>query len=214
MAGSTRNRLAGVGKVGRGSGFVFLVLVGVLGAAVAAGQRGLDSFMVPLAPCKDPIVTPAVPDAPFFRPGSPQRTVIAEPGAPGTKLVLSGMVSGVTCGFIKGAKLDFWQADAKGAYDLAGFRLRGHQLTNADGRYRLETVVPGPAGGRPRALNVRIDVEGKTLLTTQLFFPDEPQTRRDTGFRADLTMTFVTPGGRPYAAGEPRTATFDFLLNR
>jgi hypothetical protein len=210
MVGSSSRRYGLMLALVLGSDLVIQHPAGV----IAASQRGLDSFMVPLAPCKDPIVTPAAANVPFFRAGSPQRTTIAEPGAPGVRLVLSGMVSGVTCGFIKGARVDFWQADAKGVYDRAGFKFRGHQLTNADGRYRLETVVPGSSGGRPRAVNVRIDVEGKTLLTTQLFFPDEPPATRDKGYRADLAVTFVPPAEGRSDVGGVRTATFDFLLNK
>lgn len=170
--------------------------------------------MVPLAPCKDATVTPAVADAPSFKAGSPARTSLVEPGAPGTRLVLSGSVSGVTCGFIKGAKLDFWQADARGNYDQAGYRFRGHQVTDANGRYRLETIVPGPNGARTRLVNVRIDVAEKGSLTTQVFFPDEPTNARDHAFRAELVMKPALPAGSPpNPGGAPRSATFDFLLN-
>jgi protocatechuate 3,4-dioxygenase beta subunit len=47
------------------------------------------------------------------------------------------------CRPLAGARVDFWQADGNGVYDNDGYRLRGYQVTDGRGRYRLETVVPG-----------------------------------------------------------------------
>jgi protocatechuate 3,4-dioxygenase beta subunit len=44
---------------------------------------------------------------------------------------------------VAGAKVDVWQADDSGAYDNAGYRLRGYTLTDDSGRYAMETIVPG-----------------------------------------------------------------------
>jgi len=57
---------------------------------------------------------------------------------------------------VGGALLDFWQADAAGDYDNTGFRLRGHQFSGADGRFRLATVVPGLYPGRTRHIHVKV----------------------------------------------------------
>jgi protocatechuate 3,4-dioxygenase beta subunit len=178
------------------------------GRQAPAGQRGLDQFMVPMAPCKNAVPTPAVARVPFFKAGSPARASLVGPDTPGERLVLAGVVSGVSCGALVGARLDFWQADSKGQYDEAGFRFRGHQMSDAAGRYRLETVVPGPHGGRTRLLNVRIDARGK-ILTTQVFFPGEALNAKDPAYRPELEMKAATPA--PGAGG--RAATFDFLLD-
>jgi protocatechuate 3,4-dioxygenase beta subunit len=105
---------------------------------------------------------------------------------------------------VKGARLDFWQADAAGAYDMTGFRFRGHQVTDADARYKLETVMPGPEANRAPRLGVRVTAPGQTPLTTLLFFPDEPKNARDRQFAPTLLMKRGVTGG---------SFTFDFILN-
>jgi len=44
---------------------------------------------------------------------------------------------------VAGVILDFWQADAEGQYDNTGYILRGHDFTDAAGRYQLDTIMPG-----------------------------------------------------------------------
>src|SRR5262249_54238663 len=86
--------------------------------------------------------TPSQTEGPYFKPNSPLRASLLAPGLPGTKLVVEGSVLTADCKPVPRALLDFWQADAEGHYDNSGQRLRGHQLTDDAGRYRLETVVP------------------------------------------------------------------------
>jgi hypothetical protein len=93
---------------------------------------------------------------PFFLPDSPQRTSLLEPGIGGTKIVLSGRVWSSRCKAVPGALLDFWHADDHGEYDIDGFRLRGHQFSDSEGRYRLETIVPGGYPGRTRHFHVTV----------------------------------------------------------
>jgi protocatechuate 3,4-dioxygenase beta subunit len=123
----------------------------------------------------------------------------------GTRIVVTGSVLSTDCRPIPGALLDFWQADDRGEYDNAGFRLRAHQFTDEQGRYRLETIVPGPYPGRTRHIHVRVQAPNHPVLTTQLYFPDEPGNRGDGLFRPELIV-----GVRE---GEiPTVATFDFVL--
>src|SRR5438067_13612368 len=93
-------------------------------------------------------LTPAQTEGPYFKPGSPARTSLVETGMTGTRLVLSGRVLTPACAPVAAATLDFWQADASGNYDNSGYRLRGHQLSDAAGRYNLETILPGEYPGR------------------------------------------------------------------
>lgn len=101
--------------------------------------------------------------------------------------------------------LDFWQANPAGEYDNAGFHLRGHQYTDAEGFYRLDTVVPGVYVGRTRHLHVKVQAPGGSVLTSQLYFPDEPANARDGLFRRELVMT-VTEGA------DPLRTQFDFVV--
>src|SRR6266566_2870746 len=76
-------------------------------------------------------LTPAQTEGPYFKPGSPPRTSLIESGMTGTRLLLSGRVLTLACAPVAGVRLDFWQADAGGTYDNSGYRLRGHQSTDA-----------------------------------------------------------------------------------
>lgn len=150
--------------------------------------------------------TPALTEGPYFKPRSPLRRSVVPAGAPGTRLTLGGRVLTRAGKPIPRALLDFWQADARGAYDNAGFRFRGHQFTDALGRYRLQTVVPGLYPGRTRHIHVKAQAPGKRVLTTQLFFPGVPQNRSDGIFLADcLVRGWRLVDGR-------RVARFDFVL--
>lgn len=183
-----------------------------LGAAVAlvAGRvvrgQGLEQFGTPEPPCTDdPRLTPAVPIDRSFRAGAPRRSRLADPGTPGVPFVLSGVVSGVTCGRIAGARVDVWQADASGAFDASGFRLRGHQLTDANGRFTFTTVEPGPEPGRAKRLGLRVQVAGKFDLPTEVFFPDDPRASGDPRFRKELLLKLQR-------ATSGRAASFDVVL--
>ncbi|WP_238014599.1 dioxygenase [Dactylosporangium sp. AC04546] len=145
--------------------------------------------------------TPPQIEGPYFKPNSPLRTAIAA-GLPGTVLTVSGYVFGTACQPIAGALLDFWQADTNGAYDNVGFRLRGHQFTDATGAYRLTTIVPGLYPGRTRHIHVKVQAPSRPILTTQLYFPGEPRNATDTLYDPALLMT-VRPG----------QASFDFVLD-
>ena len=142
----------------------------------------------PTPACGDHGVTHPQTPGPYFKPQSPQRASLLEPGMPGTRIVVEGTVLGRDCKPVPRALLDFWQADARGDYDNAGFRLRGHQFTDDAGRYRLETVVPGIYPGRTRHFHVNVQAPGRPVLTTQLYFPGEPLNQRDGIFDRDLVM--------------------------
>ena len=154
----------------------------------------------------DDDLTPSETAGPFFKPRSPERVVLLEKGIPGTPLELTGRVFGRDCKPVAGALLDFWQADGEGEYDNEGFRLRGHQYTGADGRFRLSTVVPGLYAGRTRHIHVRVQPKGGRVLTTQLYVPGEARNRNDSLFRSELLMAFD-------ATSSPRTGRFNFVLD-
>ncbi len=189
-------------------GLAWMAGIGAVRVVHGRSQRGLDQFLAPVPPCKDDKVTPAVsPDA-AYRPEAPARTSLAGPRGAGERVVVAGYVIGVKCGRIKGARVDFWQADASGAYPKTGFDLRGHQITDAEGRYRLETVRPGATPGRARHLVARVEPPGQPALTTALYFPDDPDHDRDRFFTPSLLM-------RPVGGAPPGTSAyaFDFILD-
>jgi protocatechuate 3,4-dioxygenase beta subunit len=185
----------------RGSRRVFLIASLSVGVAWAAGLVSGAR-----AACGgDGAVTPPQTEGPYFKPNSPARASLIEPGMPGTKLVVEGSVLTADCKPVPRALLDFWQADAAGRYDNEGQRLRGHQLTDAAGHYRLETVVPAQYPGRTRHIHVKVQAPGRPALTTQLYFPGESANQRDGIFDPKLVMKVRDVEGGKIGA-------FDFVL--
>ena len=149
--------------------------------------------------------TPEQTEGPYYTPKTPRRTNLVEAGIGGERLLLAGRVLDTRCRPASGALLDFWQADAEGAYDNEGFRLRGHQFADSRGRFRLSTVVPGIYAGRTRHIHVKVQRKGGGVLTTQLYFPGESDNDRDPLFDDALLMAV-----RRAAPG--RRAGFTFVL--
>src|SRR5262245_42949364 len=89
--------------------------------SLAQGLSGFGSGPPPCDPNKKP--TPKAPQGADYKAGAPERTSLVDAGVTGAKILVTGTVSGVTCGLIKRAQLEFWQADAAGAYDKAGMKL-------------------------------------------------------------------------------------------
>jgi protocatechuate 3,4-dioxygenase beta subunit len=174
-------------------------------AVVIAALTAVESPHSAAAACNGFRATPAQTEGPYFKPGSPLRRSLVQSGAPGTRLTLSGFVLSTACKPVRRARLDFWQADASGAYDNVGFRLRGHQFTDARGAYRLETVLPGLYEGRTRHIHVKVRAPGRPALTTQLYFPNTSQNAQDGIFDGRLVVRMRTVGAR-------RVARFDFVL--
>lgn len=146
--------------------------------------------------------TPAQTEGPYFKPRSPERRSLVEAGITGTALTLTGRVLNTACVPIAAALLDFWQADAAGAYDLNGFRLRGHQFTDAEGRFALTTVVPGLYPGRTRHIHVKAQAPNRSILTTQLYFPGEAHNATDGIYSSELLLSLA----------DASNGTFNFVL--
>ncbi|MFJ9461388.1 carbohydrate-binding protein [Kitasatospora sp. NPDC101447] len=144
-------------------------------------------------------------EGPYFKPDSPLRSSMVNDG-PGTRLVVSGYVFGLACRPVPGVLLDFWQADDNGAYDNVGYTFRGHQFTDANGAYRLDTIVPGLYPGRTRHLHVKLQAPARPVVTTQLYFPGEPRNSTDTIYDARLLMNVRQNGN-------VREGSYDFVLN-
>ena len=145
-------------------------------------------------------------EGPYFSPGSPERSSLVESGMAGTRLVIAGRVLTTACAPVDRALLDFWQADDAGEYDNEGFTLRGHQFTDARGRFRLDTIVPGLYPGRTRHAHVKVQAPDNPVLTTQLYFPGEPQNAGDGIYVPELEMQVRESGDR-------RLGAFDFVLD-
>jgi len=187
----------------------FFRLVAVMSTALAGVRTAVAAQAQPLRPtpsCPDaPQSTPRQTEGPYFKPDSPRRESLLEPGITGVKIVVAGVVLSTSCQPVPRALIDFWHADSSGAYDNTGYRLRGHQFTDDQGRYRLETIVPGEYPGRTRHFHVKVQAPNRPALTTQLYFPGEAGNGRDPIFNRELVM-------RVQDATDGKAATFDFVI--
>jgi protocatechuate 3,4-dioxygenase beta subunit len=155
-------------------------------------------------------------EGPYYRSGAPDRTDLTEPGMAGVPLTIEGRVSTIGCKTpLANVELDLWQANHAGHYDNDGSMPAGHLLlrgkvrTDDDGRYRVKTIVPGRyLNGnqyRPAHIHVKLRAAGYALLTTQLYFPDDPYNEIDPFIHRSLVMN-VKRNDRVLAA------SYDFVL--
>jgi protocatechuate 3,4-dioxygenase beta subunit len=169
----------------------------LLGAGTSAILAGLapplalaQQSLLPATPeCRDgDEPTPRQTEGPFFTPNSPERASLVEEGMEGDRIALAGYVLDRRCRPVPNTLLDLWHCDATGEYDNQGYRLRGHQFSDADGRFAFETIVPGRYPGRTRHYHIKVQAPGRNILTTQLYFPGEPGNERDRIFDAALLL--------------------------
>ena len=168
--------------------------------------QDLSQDLAPTPACHDGD-EPTLPETegPFFKPKSPRRSDLREAAIAGRPVELSGVVLTRGCRPVANVLVDLWHADAGGEYDNKGFRLRGHVFTDAQGRYAFRTIMPGLYPGRTRHYHVKVQAPGRPVLTTQLYFPDEPLNRRDDFFHPELVMQVA-------AAEDALRARFDVVL--
>jgi protocatechuate 3,4-dioxygenase beta subunit len=179
------------------------------GITLAQSNQAADTpLLAPTPECDDDDdLTATLPQTagPFFTPDTPERRSLLESEMPGTRLFVSGYVYSTECQPVPGALLDFWQADDAGIYDNQGYHLRGHQFADEDGRFELETIVPGLYPGRTRHIHVIAQAPNQPILITQLYFPDEPANASDSIFNPALVMDVQE-------AEDGETAFFTFVL--
>jgi catechol 1,2-dioxygenase len=159
-------------------------------------------------------------EGPFYFPGSPRLDNPGQlphrPDEAGEVLFFNGRVTTADGNPIAGAEVDLWQADAKGLYSkihpgIPDWNLRGHLLTNDDGRYEFRTIVPppyeipkeGPTGRvinalgrhffRPAHLHVKVRHPEFGEMTSMLYFHGDEYLHSDVAnaVRDDLVTHLV-----------------------
>jgi protocatechuate 3,4-dioxygenase beta subunit len=166
--------------------------------AVAATTVGQTTSMQSL--------TRAETEGPYYKTNSPEATNLVQSGMPGTLTTITGQVLDQDGQPVANALLDFWQANASGAYDNSGYTLRGHQYTDANGSYTLTTIQPGLYPGRTEHIHVKVQAPDGPVLTTQLFFPGVAQNASDSIYDPSLLLN-VTPN-----PDGTQSATFNFVV--
>ncbi len=159
--------------------FLRYTALGGAAATTACGGPGggpaVDAAPVHDAACR---ATAADVLGPFYLPGAPSRMQLAAAAEPGERLAIAGTVLGADCTPLAGVLLDVWQADKDGAYHggaVDQFRLRGTVMTDASGRFEVETIRPGnyqqaPGLWRPAHLHVTLSHPAHRSVSTQLYF--------------------------------------------
>jgi hydroxyquinol 1,2-dioxygenase len=183
---------------------------------------------------------------PFFVEGAPEYEYGADVanGAPGAPCFVSGAIRGPEGEVVPDARIEVWQADAEGFYDVqypvAGeHRARGVLHSRADGRYAFRSIVgepypiphDGPVGRmlaalgrhpwRPAHLHFMITAPGYERLVTHVFREGDPYLDSDAvfGVRSSLIAPWVQhqPGMAPDGTVMTTpffTLAFDFVLSR
>lgn len=115
--------------------------------------------------------------------------------AEGPIIYVVGQVRDSRCRPVPAAKVEIWQASARGRYhhpDDRGnpvppdpyFQGWGQRLTDRDGRYVFKTVHPGqylagPGWTRPSHIHFKLYRGGSEILTTQMYFAGDPFLEQD-----------------------------------
>jgi catechol 1,2-dioxygenase len=134
----------------------------------------------------------------------------------GEPMFVHGRILNLDGAPMEGVKIDVWQANDEGFYDVQqkgiqpDFNLRGVFRTGADGRYFFKAIKPkfysipqdGPVGAlmkatgrhtyRPAHFHYIITKDGYDPLTTHIFDPDDPYITSDAvfGVKASLMAKF------------------------
>jgi catechol 1,2-dioxygenase len=175
-------------------------LASLLGAALAPAALAPRALAAGDKSCR---LTEREIIGPFYRFGAPFQTKLAGPEEAGERLVISGKVYSSDCRTrLANALIEVWQANSAGLYDTnkpgnfteqGHFHLRGMMLTDEQGNYELETIMPGrypiPPGlpgleryaglTRPAHVHFRVAESLHVPLTTQLYFKDDPFIAKD-----------------------------------
>jgi len=139
---------------------MFIVFAAAMLTGIAApGIRSAGA--APPAPAKCTL-TPSDAGDPAYKPNAPVRSSV------GTGFVLSGVVrSGIDCKPIPHARVELWLRGPDGQYDDAH---RATVITDASGRYRLQSNFPGGTDYFQPHIHIRVAVSGFRPLVT-VFLP-------------------------------------------
>jgi len=219
----------------------FVLLSDVLGASMATVAVNQPATTGTVANSEPPTESTVL--GPFFVAGAPRAELGADisAGAAGQPCYVSGTVHGGAGEPVPGARLEVWEADEDGFYDVqrlgGGLANRAHLFAGADGGYRFWSVRPapypipddGPVGEllaatgrgpmRPAHIHFQVSAPGYRTLTTHIFSAGGEYLDRDAvfGVKDSLIKSFVDcpPGTGPDGRRLDRPwsrVTFDIVL--
>ncbi len=143
------------------------------------------------------------PQGPFYKPNVPSRD-IANDAVGGQALTLDLVFQSTDCQYLRKKTIEIWHTDPSGNYDLKGYRFRTTHIV--DYKTSINTVRPGRYYDRglqryrPAHIHVKVSMSGYDLLTTQLYFPDDPYNIGDPFFKSSLVLNGFSE--QPTGAGQ------------
>jgi protocatechuate 3,4-dioxygenase alpha subunit len=173
-------------------------------------------------------LTPSQTVGPFLHIGLPwpDGPDVVPDGTPGS-VMISGRVTDGAGEPVPDALVETWQADPAGRFfhpddprgaamsAVAGFRGFGRSDTDADGRFWIRTVKPGPLptpDGAVEAPHLTVSVFARGLLTqvvTRIYFGDEPSANA-----ADPVLSGIRePDRRASLVAEPAEGGYRFDIH-
>ncbi len=119
--------------------------------------------------------TPFCELGPFYKREAPHTAMMRAKGDAGMPLSLSGVVYNTPGEVVPNAKVEIWQTDNDGYYDIDGYRYRAVLEPGAKGSYSVESVMPGHYPSRVcQHVHYLITAPGHKALITQLYFATDP----------------------------------------
>src|SRR5262252_8235143 len=136
--------------------------------------------------------TPFCELGPFYKREAPHTSTLRAAGDAGMPLQIGGAVYDVRGEIVPDAKLEIWQTDSLGHYDIEGYRYRTILDPGAKGAYAIESVMPGHYPTRVcQHVHYLITAPGHKPLITQLYFATDPvfEGNPDKNFSRDPLIT-------------------------
>ena len=152
-----------------------------------------------------PVSLPADSDADLLRNGDLRY-------AKGQPAWVEGTVTDLAGRPVRGAVVEIWQCDGQGHYHHPGdgdradraFQGFGRSAVDNEGRYRFRTIRPVAYGGRAPHIHVKVKLDRRDLLTTQLYALGDAGNARDflwQRLRGDDERTALTVAFLPASDG-------------
>ena len=175
------------------------------------------------------VTTPGQTVGPFFALGldRPEWADLTRGNPQGERIIVEGQVLDGDGAPVPDAMIELWQANAAGRYDHVEdtqadkkidphFHGYGRAATDAQGRFKITTIKPGPVPGRGNALqapHINIAFFARGLLRqlhTRIYFADEP------GNASDPLLTSIEDANARATLiahkADSGTYRFDFVL--
>lgn len=119
--------------------------------------------------------TPFCELGPFYKRNAPNTSTLRAPGDAGMPLALAGVIYDTRGEVVPNAKLEIWQTDNAGHYDIEGYRYRALLEPGAKASYSIQSVMPGHYPTRIcQHVHYLVTAPGHKPLITQMYFATDP----------------------------------------